>query len=123
MGTSYVSFEHIPVNVLSTFSHLVRLLQLADLVTSCTTAYVAGEDTYAPPVFPAILAIAHRDYDCIGDVTLRSAPTTVTAISTTGCWATPISSATRVACRSPGRPTPTPTTHVFPSHGRDLRAA
>ncbi len=65
-GTPYVSVERIPVNVLSTSSHLVRLLQLADLVTSCTTAYVAGEDTYAPAVFPAILAIAHRDYDCVG---------------------------------------------------------
>lgn len=65
-GTPYVRVEHIPVNVLSTSSHLVRLLQLADLVTSCTTAFVAGEDTYAPAVFPAILAMAHRDYDSVG---------------------------------------------------------
>ncbi len=65
-GTPYVTVEHIPINVLSTSSRLVRLLQLADLVTSCTTAYVAGEDQYAPAVFPAILAIAHRDYDCVG---------------------------------------------------------
>jgi hypothetical protein len=65
-GTPYVAVEHIPINVLSTASSLVRLLQLADLVTSCTTAYVAGEDRYAPAVFPAILDIAHRDYDCVG---------------------------------------------------------
>jgi hypothetical protein len=65
-GTRYVTVERIPINVLSTSSHLVRLLQLADLVTSCTTAYVAGEANYAPAVFPAILAIAHRDYDCVG---------------------------------------------------------
>jgi len=65
-GTPYVTIEHIPINVLSTASRLVRLLQLADLVTSCTTAYVAGEERYAPAVFPAILAIAHRDYFCVG---------------------------------------------------------
>jgi hypothetical protein len=65
-GTPYVSVDHIPVNVLSTSSHLVRILQLADLVTSCTTAYVAGEDRYAPAVFPAILTIAHRDYGSVG---------------------------------------------------------
>jgi hypothetical protein len=50
-GTAYVKPECVAINVLSTPSHLVRLLQVADLVTSCTTAHVAGRYRYARPLF------------------------------------------------------------------------
>lgn len=53
-GTDYVQHDRIVLNVLSTPSKLVRLLQLADLVTSCSTAVVAGEKHYAPLVFEHI---------------------------------------------------------------------
>lgn len=56
-GTTYVSFDRIALNVLSTPSRLMRSLQLADLVTSCTTALVAGEDRYAPVTFPHVREI------------------------------------------------------------------
>lgn len=53
-GTTYVSLNRMAHNVLSTSSKLSRLLQAADLVTSCTLAFVSGETKYAPPVFEAI---------------------------------------------------------------------
>ena len=50
-GTRFVMPERIALNVLSTPSHLIRLLQLADVVTSSTLSYIAGEVKYAPRVF------------------------------------------------------------------------
>lgn len=50
-GTDYVEFDRISLNVLCGPSKLIRLLQLADVVTSCTTAAVGGEQQHAPPVF------------------------------------------------------------------------
>lgn len=53
-GTDYLKHDRIVLNALSTPSKLARLLQLADLVTSCTTAVVSGEKQYAPAVFEHI---------------------------------------------------------------------
>jgi hypothetical protein len=50
-GTAYKDFDRIAINVVSTPSNLVRCLQLADLVTSCSIAYLAGEGTWSPPLF------------------------------------------------------------------------
>jgi hypothetical protein len=50
-GTDYVQPDRIAVSILSSPSHLIRLLQLADLVTSCSLAFVSGEPRYSPPVF------------------------------------------------------------------------
>lgn len=41
-GTAFVPPDRIQLNILTTTSHLVRHLQLADLVTGITTAAVAG---------------------------------------------------------------------------------
>lgn len=57
MGTAYVRPDHIALNVITTNSKMVRLLQLADVVTSCTLARVAGETTYSQLVMPAILPL------------------------------------------------------------------
>jgi hypothetical protein len=56
-GTDYVKHKHIALNVVSAPSEMIRVLQLADLVTSCTLAYVAGEDQYAPTTFPHVRAL------------------------------------------------------------------
>ena len=42
-GTSFVRFNKIAINTLCIQSRFVRMLQCADLVTSCVTAHVAGE--------------------------------------------------------------------------------
>lgn len=65
-GTRYVTLDRLPINLVTTESNLVRLLQLADLVTSCTTAFVAGENEYSPTVFGAIHPLVRREYDCYG---------------------------------------------------------
>jgi hypothetical protein len=54
VGTSYVKPTRIAHAIISADSKRSRVLQAADLVTSCTLALVAGEDTYAPPVFEHI---------------------------------------------------------------------
>ncbi|WP_456414744.1 DUF3800 domain-containing protein [Oceanithermus profundus] len=54
LGTRYVDFNKILLNVLSASSNFIRILQLADVVTSATTAYVSGEDRFSPDVFEYI---------------------------------------------------------------------
>ncbi len=53
-GTDYVVPDRVLLNVLTTPSHLVRHLQLADLVTGITTAMVSAMDDYAGPLFPLV---------------------------------------------------------------------
>lgn len=48
-GTTYVQFDNIAFNVVSSPSSLLRLLQLADFVTSCSLSRISGEDRYSPP--------------------------------------------------------------------------
>lgn len=57
VGTTYVRPDRIALNVITTSSTMVRLLQLADVVASCTLANVAGEARYSPPVIPAVLPL------------------------------------------------------------------
>jgi len=53
-GTEFVKFKQIIQPIYTVPSTTDRLLQVADIVTSCTTAMVAGENQYAPPVFEVI---------------------------------------------------------------------
>jgi hypothetical protein len=53
-GTEYVGGDRLLLNCLTTPSHLVRQLQVADLVVGVTTAMVAGKYTYAKPLFAKI---------------------------------------------------------------------
>lgn len=74
-GTEYVVPEHVPINILTTPSHLQRHLQVADLVTAITCAMVAGQTTYAKPYFPIIkgmLISNHHGY--IGGTGLKVFP-------------------------------------------------
>jgi len=45
-GTDYVKPERIVLNVLTSPPRFMRLLQLADVVTSCTIAFVGGESSF-----------------------------------------------------------------------------
>ena len=73
-GTEYVQFDRIALNVLSTPSKLVRILQLADVVTSCTTAMVAGEVRFSPPVFAAIKRLMESNLNRFGGYGLKLHP-------------------------------------------------
>jgi hypothetical protein len=64
-GTAYTQLTHLALAV-STDSKLSRLLQLADVVTACTTNYIAVEPRFAPPIFEAIRPLLRTDYGCIG---------------------------------------------------------
>lgn len=59
-------FDRILINVLTTPSNMTRLLQLADVVTSCTTSYVAGESKYSPQVFEHILPMVRKHSGSLG---------------------------------------------------------
>lgn len=72
-GTEFVIPERIAL-VTTGPSQLVRCLQLADLITSCTTQYVAGETTYAPPVFEGISRLLRRDLGRVGGYGLKIHP-------------------------------------------------
>lgn len=73
-GTQYVRPQNIALNVLSTPSNRVRLLQTADLVTSCTLARVSGEDRHSPPVFDIIKGLMPSDSGRIGGIGLKLHP-------------------------------------------------
>lgn len=73
-GTRYVRPDRIALNVLSTPSKLVRLLQVADVVTSCTLAHVGGESRYSPPIFESIRPMLPEDRGRTGGVGLKLHP-------------------------------------------------
>ncbi|MCB0865629.1 MAG: DUF3800 domain-containing protein [Solirubrobacterales bacterium] len=73
-GTSYTTLDRLSL-ALATDSKLSRSLQLADVVAACTTAFVAGEETFSPPVFEqAILPMLREDYGCKGGRGLKIHP-------------------------------------------------
>ena len=70
-GTRYVQFDRIAINLLCTQSRFVRLLQCADVVTSCVTAYVGGEHVWSPRVFAAIKPLMYSKDGRIGGYGLK----------------------------------------------------
>lgn len=73
-GTSYTKLDKLALAV-STDSKLSRLLQLADVVTSCATNFVAGEDKWSPLIFrEGVLPLLRFDYGCIGGRGLKIHP-------------------------------------------------
>jgi len=73
-GTDYVDFERIPLSVFSSSPKFIRLLQIADIVTSCTTAFVSGESNYSPPIFEVIKQMMVGDSQRIGGFGLKIHP-------------------------------------------------
>lgn len=53
-GTRYTTLDSLAISALAAPFRNIRCLQLADLVVSATTAFVAGHEVYAGPIFPAI---------------------------------------------------------------------
>jgi hypothetical protein len=60
-GTDFIPPTQVVLNILTTSSHLVTELQLADLVTGITTAMVAGDVGYAEALFEEIRPMLHRN--------------------------------------------------------------
>jgi hypothetical protein len=74
VGTSYVKPDSIALNVFSSPTKYSRLLQLADIVVSSSTAIVSGEDTYSPPIFTAVEPLLDLHGDRIGGYGLKIHP-------------------------------------------------
>jgi len=60
--------------VVSAPSKLLRLLQLADLVTSCTLAYVSGESTWSPETFKYIHPMLCKEMGSVGGAGVKIHP-------------------------------------------------
>lgn len=73
-GTSYAQFKSLVTNVLTMPFQNSRLLQVADLVVSITTAMVAGHTDYAEPVFEPVRSLLRSEYGRIGGVGLKIHP-------------------------------------------------
>jgi hypothetical protein len=73
-GTNYSKFGQLVTNVLTMPSSHSRLLQVADLVTSTSTAMVAGHTEFAGPVFPHVKVLLRSGSGRIGGVGLKIHP-------------------------------------------------
>jgi len=73
-GTDYVKADHIVLHVLFAPSKFIRLLQVANVVTSCSTAAVGGEHRFSPPVFASVKGLLAKKGDRIGGVGLKLHP-------------------------------------------------
>jgi len=74
VGTSYASFEKLATNILTMPFNNSRVLQVADLVVSITTAMVAGHTEFASPVFEPVRKILRSDLERIGGVGVKIHP-------------------------------------------------
>jgi len=73
-GTKYLSFDRIPLNVMTTASRHMRSLQAADLIVGCVTARVSGEDEYSVDVFEEVRDILLEEFGRIGGCGLKIHP-------------------------------------------------
>lgn len=73
-GTTYLKPGKILMAALSLPNRLSRLLQAADLITSATLAYVAGEHRFSPPVVEAMKPLFIRETDRVGGVGVKLHP-------------------------------------------------
>lgn len=72
--STYIDNKTFALTVLSAPSKHVRLLQAADLIAGCTTAFVGGEQVFSPPVFDRIRPMLARDLGRAGGVGLKIHP-------------------------------------------------
>ena len=73
-GTGYTELDKLAL-ALSSDSRLSRSLQVADIVTASTTAYVSGESNFSPPVFEhGVLPILCEVSGCKGGRGLKIHP-------------------------------------------------
>lgn len=72
-GTQYVTMDRIILNACSP-AKFTRMLQLSDLVTSCSLAAAGGERQYSPPIFEKIKDILCEDSGRIGGIGFKMHP-------------------------------------------------
>jgi hypothetical protein len=73
-GTGYLRPRAIALNVVSTPSKFVRLLQVADLVTGATLAAVGGERIFSVPVVAELQDVYRRDFGRVGGYGVKIHP-------------------------------------------------
>jgi hypothetical protein len=73
-GTDYVKFDRIPLPVMTADSQHIRLLQLADVITSCSIARLAGENSYSPEIFELIKPLLREEFYRKGGVGFKVHP-------------------------------------------------
>lgn len=73
-GTDCLTPERIVMSVLTSPFRLSRILQAADLITSCTLAYITGESNFAPPLFPHVSPLLIRENGRTGGVGVKLHP-------------------------------------------------
>lgn len=73
-GTEYESFPNLPLGLFVAQSNRLRVLQLADVITSCVVARVAGEIRYSPRVFTRIKPLLRRSGDRVGGFGVKLHP-------------------------------------------------
>ena len=73
-GSKFTQLDRLALAI-ATDSKLSRSLQLADIVTSCSTAFVAGETKYSQRIFEeGILPLLREEYGCKGGRGLKIHP-------------------------------------------------
>lgn len=78
-GTEYVSLKNLALPVVTAPSRHVRILQLADIIVSCTVARIAGESNFSPQLFELIKQMYRREGSRIGGIGLKLHPDNVYA--------------------------------------------
>jgi hypothetical protein len=73
-GTNFVKMNNMPLGVVTAPNEQMRILQLADVVTSCVISRVSGENNYSPTVFPYVKAIFCNEDKRIGGIGLKIHP-------------------------------------------------
>jgi hypothetical protein len=73
-GTDYLKPDRIALSVLSCPPKFIRLLQVADVITACTTAFVAGQDEFSPPIFDTVKQLLVNENGRIGGFGLKIHP-------------------------------------------------
>jgi hypothetical protein len=74
-GTEFLVPRQVCLNILTTPSHLIRHLQVADLIVGISTAMVAGQMKYAEPLFPIVRRMFITSYwDVVGGTGLKLFP-------------------------------------------------
>jgi hypothetical protein len=73
-GTAYTKLDRLAL-ALATDSKLSRTVQLADVVTACSTSFVAGNTKWSSNIFnEGILPLLREDYECKGGRGLKIHP-------------------------------------------------
>jgi len=65
-GTEYQPFRHPPLGIFTAYSRRIRLLQLADVITSCTLSRISSEHRHSEEVFELVKPLFRQSGERIG---------------------------------------------------------